>query len=232
LGFHLNSITMPQYQTNPQFGWEKAFPSTSQSEEIEIVFYREDEEEEEEKSEDSESSSSSSSSGSVYVDDDGSEEIEIVFFACRDEEQGDGGDSISCNSSNDESSSKYTDCRSNFTPLPNEWFLPQEPDEDILADRDIFVDEDIDMLSNFTPPYEWFHPDHVDVEPRKEKATHNLLKLLVSSSPATPVTTASSQSNTFDCNEPLDTSDDWLDFMSVGSGASEVVQNLLELCRA
>jgi hypothetical protein len=164
-----------------------------------------------------------------------------------------GEDSISY-TSNDESSSKCTDCRSNFTQLPNEWFLPQELDEDVLAEKSIFADED--TLSNFAPPYEWFypnhvdeearkekatcnlpcqwfHPDHVDVEPRKEKATHNLLKLLMSSSPATPVTAASSHANSFDCNEPLDTSaDDFLDVMSVGSGASEVVQNLLELCRA
>jgi hypothetical protein len=225
LGFHLDSIMMSKDRTRGT-----AFPSTSQNEEIEIVFYREDKEkEEEEKPEDSESL------GSIYVDDDGSEEVEIVFFACQVEEKGDGGDSISYYSSNDESASKYTDCRSNFTPLPSEWFLPQDPDEDILADRDIFADEDmdIDILSSFTPPYEWFHPDHVDVEPRKEKSTHNLLKLLMSSSPATPVTAASSHANSFDCNEPLDTSaDDFLDVMSVGSGASEVVQDLLELCRA
>ena len=64
-------------------------------------------------------------------------------------------------------------------------------------------------------------------------STYNLLKLLMPTSRVTPVTIASSQTNSFDCNEPLDTSaDDLMDVMSVGSGASEVVQNLVELCMA
>ena len=163
-------------------------------------------------------------------------DIEIFFFACQDKEEDNGEGSIAY-SSNDESSSKYMDWRSNCTQLPNEWLLPQEFDEDIIAEKDIFANKDIladkDILSNFTPQYKWFHPNHVDVEPRKERATHNVLKLCMPSLPATPVTIVSSHRTSFDCNEPLDTTaDDLLDVMSVGSGASEVVQNLLELCRA
>jgi hypothetical protein len=215
LGFHLDSIAMPDWQSELESEWDhneslgvspaSTLPTTtSGNEEIEIVFYYEDEEEDE---------SASQFSESVFIDDEESDECEIIYFACRGEET-DGEDS---SSNDDEVESKYTDCRSTFTPLPNQWFLPQAEspeDEDSIDDA---------------PPYKWYLPDHVDVEPRKQATPGKLLECITSEPRATRE--ALSCSHTHDFTVPTDDSTDSSDdALSVGSGASQVVQNLVELC--
>jgi hypothetical protein len=237
LGFHLDSIAMPDWQSELESEWDhneslgvspaSTLPTpTSGNEEIEIVFYYEDDDDDDDEEE---VESASQFSESVFIDDEASDECEIVFFACREEET-DGEDS-SCN--DDEVESKYTDCRSTFTPLPNNWFLPQ---------NESFEEEDsIDDAP--PPPYKWYLPDHFDVEPRKQATPQKLLKCITfSRSPThdftipTDASTDSSDAsqvvqNLVELCGGLQPSTDSSDgTMSVGSGASQVVQNLVELC--
>jgi hypothetical protein len=207
LGFHLDCFPAPsalELNTRADERGEKPYcsilPRKTLSDEIEIVFSKDEDED-------------SEPSGSVYKDEE--EDIEIVFYSCQDEEPH-GEEESNNGSSSDESSSKYTDCRSNITPLPTEWFLPAS--EKCL---------DQDTCSEATPGYEWFHPDHLDVETRKTHTADIFQGVLkAGGSPSTEDTLS------FDIDERTDTSgDSSVDCMSVGSGASQVVQSLVEICR-
>jgi hypothetical protein len=214
LGFHLDTFALPKIDTSVEEP-ECPFPSeTTGVEEEEVVF-------------------SSGVRGLNQVpnpaDDsfeaeDWEEEIEIVFYSDDDL------------SSDDSSSkcSKHTDCRSDTSDgsaLPLEWMLP-------TASRQLpvkLIDESFEVMRDETPEYEWFLPEHLDVQPIKEHTPMALFgdlasqKAKISLTPSTAGETFSFQNqSSFDGSEGNTSGE----VLSVGSAPSEAVQSLLELCQS
>jgi hypothetical protein len=213
LGFHLDEFTSlsGRYNTTDIYNKEieevllgfhldefTSLPghyNSTDNEEIEIVFCYDDDDDQ------SEESSSESE-----------DEHEIVFFACREEDSQSG-------------SSRYSDCRSEHTPLPSEWFLPQQQHDENLVGEKNSSESRRQSTKPVTPAYEWFHPDHLDVEPVKKNLfpRNDCSKATVCTTVSTCFETSSgSHENTYDSE------DDSVDVLSLGSGTSQVVQNLIE----
>jgi hypothetical protein len=187
--------------------------SKSRSEEIEIVFYYDDDD----RSEDSESEEDGN-----YNEE--SEALEITFFACHEEAQEEAEEEENRSES---ASSRYLDCRSEHTTLPSEWFLPQG---DALRGQQSSMESSHKCTTPvMTPPYEWFYPDHRDIEPVKK----NMFSATRSCCNATPCTVSRtwldfSSASKNDTTTDSSSESDSVDVFSVGSGTSQAVQNLIE----
>lgn len=146
-----------------------------------------------------------------------------------------------------ETASVYTDCRSQFTPPIDEGLLSLGRELQLASSREPSTCDCLSVASDATPPYEWFHPDHLDVVMPK-RTPYNLLSRMgetQASQPPIESTVTSSSVIDSDCvpaiyhrydytdrtDSSTDVSSESIDVMSFGSGTSSAVQNLLELCK-
>jgi hypothetical protein len=213
LGFHLDSFALPKMDTSMDEP-ECPFPSETLEveEEVEIVFSADDD---------------------AFEVDDREEEIEIVFYS---DEQIRSPDDFDSSDDASTKSNKYMDCQSNASDgsaLPLEWMIPEVSRQLPIK----FVDESFEATDDEAPPeYDWFLPEHLDVQPTKQHIPMALFsdlyqKAKISVTPSTMGETFSyDHQNSFDCSEGNSTSGEVLSVD--GSLPSEAVQSLLEFCHS
>lgn len=144
------------------------------------------------------------------------EEIEILFL--------DESDDVS-----ETESTQFEDCLSIFTPSVSF--------EEYTANLSRMLDDKEEKISQASPAYEWFLPDHIGLKPRKRHTPHDLLRKSLSdakslsdtksgSTPTVTLATESIASNSFENYHEEES------VVSDGSRASDAVQDLVEFCRA